>query len=139
MRPPLFDAFVETPRAAPAVPLGLSTRGAPSDIQRSNNGVVETVARADLLWDDEARGLCVRVYGDDSKSFVFVYRIGDRQRFIRIGTSPPLSLQTARTRAKELRSILDKGRDPARESGGEVPPPVENLIQFIAENLATKA
>jgi hypothetical protein len=101
---------------------------------------VETVARADLLWDDEACGLCVRVYGDDSKSFVFVYRTGDRQRFIRIGTSPPWSLRTARARAKELRSILDKGRDPASENGGgKVPPPVENLIQYIAENLSTKA
>jgi len=101
---------------------------------------VDTAARADLLWDDEACGLCVRVFGDDSKSFVFVYRTGDRQRFIRIGKSPPWSLQTARARAKELRSILDEGRDPAREiQGGKVPPPVENLIQYIAENLATKA
>jgi Arm DNA-binding domain len=100
---------------------------------------VETVARADLVWDDEARGLCLRVYGDDSKSFVFVYRIGDRQRFIRIGTSPPWSLEAARARAKELRSIVDKGRDPARENrGGEIPP-VEDLIQYIAENLVTKA
>jgi len=40
--------------------------------------------------------------------------------------------------AKELRSVLDKGRDPARENrGGEVPP-VEDLIQYIAENLVTK-
>ena len=114
--------------------------GTASGVHRSNNEVVETVARADLLWDDEARGLCVRVYGDDSKSFVFVYRTGDRQRFIRIGKSPPWSLQTARARAKELRSILDNGRDPASENGGgKVPPPVENLIQYIAENLSTKA
>jgi Arm DNA-binding domain len=96
---------------------------------------VETVARADLLWDDEARGLCLRVHGDDSKSFVFVYRIGDRQRFIRIGTSPPWSLEAARTRAKELRSIVDKGRDPARENrGGEISP-VEDLIQYIAASV----
>jgi hypothetical protein len=99
---------------------------------------VETVTRADLLWDDEAHGLCLRIYGEDSKSFVFVYRIGDRQRFIRIGTSPPWSLEAARARAKELRSILDKGRDPARENRGDKIPPVEDLIQYIAENLVTK-
>ncbi len=29
--------------------------------------------------DDEARGLCIRGYGDGSQSFIFVYRIGDRQ------------------------------------------------------------
>ena len=100
---------------------------------------MDAAARADLLWDDEVRGLCLRIYGDDSKSFVFVYRFGDRQRFIRIGTSPPWSLKTARDRAKELRSILNKGRDPARENREGVPPPVEDLIQYIAENLVTKA
>jgi hypothetical protein len=47
---------------------------------------VETVAQADLLWDDEARGLCLRVYGD----------------------------------------------------GREISP-VEDLIQYIAENLVKKA
>jgi Arm DNA-binding domain len=102
---------------------------------------VETVARADLLWDDQARGLCLRVYGGGSKSFIFVYRIGDRQRFIRIGTSPPWSLEAARARARELRSIVDQGRDPAaRENRGrETIPPVEDLIQYIAENLVAKA
>ena len=93
--------------------LGYPQGDASSGVQRSKVEVVETVARADLLWDD-SRGLCLRIYRDDSKSFVFVYRIGDRQRFIRIGTSPPWSLKAARARTKELRSILDKGRDPAR-------------------------
>ncbi len=56
-----------------------------------------------------------------SKSFIFVYRIGDRQRFLRIGRSPDWSLKAARMRAKELRSIVDQGRDrpsrrPARPS-----------------------
>jgi hypothetical protein len=90
-----------------------------------NHGcVVENATRPDLIWDDEARGLCLRVYGDDSKSFIFVYRIGDRQRFIRIGTSPPWSLEAARARAKELRPIVDQGRDPAagENRGREIPP-----------------
>ena len=89
--------------------------------------------------DDQVRGLCLRVYGDDSKSFVFVYRIGDRQRFLRIGTSPSWSLKAARARTKELRSILDKGRDPAGENrGGDMPPPGD-FIKYIAENLVAKA
>ena len=92
-----------------------------------------------MLWDDEARGLCVRVHADDAKSFIFVYRFGDRQHFIRVGTSPPWSLEAARARAKELRSILDKGRDPACEKRGREIPPVEDLMQYIAENVGTKA
>jgi Arm DNA-binding domain len=72
----------------------------------------ENATRADLIWDDEARGLCVRVYPDGSNSFIFLYHINGRQRFIRIGCSPGLSLKAARTRAGELRRIVDEGRDP---------------------------
>ena len=99
---------------------------------------MEAPVREDLLWDDEARGLCVRVHADKAKSFIFVYRIGERQRFIRIGTSPPWSLEAARARAKELRSIVDQGRDPARENCGRQFQAVDDLIQYIAENLETK-
>ena len=67
-------------------------------------------AEADLLWDDEVRGLCVRVYGDGSQSFIFLYRISGRQRFIRIGRSPEWSLGASRIRAQELRSIVDQGQ-----------------------------
>jgi Arm DNA-binding domain len=99
---------------------------------------VDIAAREDLLWDDEDRGLCLRVHADGTKSFIFVYRIGDRQRFIRIGNSPQWSLATARTRAKKLRSMVDQGRDPVGENRGPEIPPVEDLIQYIAENLVTK-
>src|SRR5205085_598620 len=84
-----------------------------SGVQSSDSEVTEK--RPDLIWDDEAHGLCIRVYGDGSKSFIVVYRIEDRQRFIRIGRSPRWTLEAARTRAKEARSIIDQGRDPAGE------------------------
>jgi hypothetical protein len=67
-------------------------------------------AEADLLWDDEVRGLCVRVYGDGSQSFIFLHRLSGRQRFIGIGRSPEWSLKTARIKAQELRSIVDQGQ-----------------------------
>jgi hypothetical protein len=35
--------------------------------------------RPDLVWDDQVRGLCVRVYSNGSQSFLFVYRVNDRQ------------------------------------------------------------
>ena len=108
-------------------PIGTETREA-----------VERELRPDLVWDKEAPGLCVRCYGDGAKSFIFVYRIGDRQRFIRIGKTPVWSLETARVRAKELRSIVEQGRDPAREYRGCEIPPVESIIQYITENLVTK-
>lgn len=64
----------------------------------------EPVTRPDVLWDGEAHGRCIRVYSDGSKSYIFVYRIGDRQRYIRIGSSNEWSLKAARNRAKELRT-----------------------------------
>jgi Arm DNA-binding domain len=95
---------------------------------------VETQSR--LIWDDEVPGLCVRAFPDDSMSFIFVYRIEGRQRFIRIGRSPRWSLEKARTRAKELRSIIDQGRDPRGEKreGSQIDQ-VEDLMQYIAEQL----
>ena len=98
--------------------------------------VEETEPRPDLVWDDQVRGLCVRVYGNGLQSFLFVYRINDRQHFISIGKSPVWSLEAARDRAKSLRSVIDQGGDPASynrecDNGGAV----ENVIQYIREHL----
>jgi Arm domain-containing DNA-binding protein len=92
--------------------------------------------RPDLAWDDQARGLCTRVYADGSQSFIFVYRVNDRQRFIRIGKTPVWSLEAARKRANKLRDVVDQGGDPAnynREQ--EKLRPVEAVIEYIAEHL----
>ena len=82
--------------------------------------------------------LCVRVYGDGAQSFLFIYRMNDRQRFLRIGKSPKWSLEAARKRAKELRAVIDQGGDPEiynreRHKIG----PVENLIRYISRELGT--
>jgi Arm DNA-binding domain len=105
----------------------------------ANAEVAEIERRPDLVWDNEAHGLCMRVYGDRATSFIFVYRIAERQRFIRLGKTPVWSLKTARKRAKELRSMVDQGQDPA----GYIPEPtkiepVENVIRYISEHLQTE-
>jgi Arm DNA-binding domain len=95
--------------------------------------------KPDLIWDNEVRGLCLRVHGDGAKSFIFLYRIEGNQRFIRIGHSPTWSLEAARVRARELRAIVTQGHDPRltkyRESGQS--PPVERLIRYITEHVGT--
>ena len=111
----------------------IETVAQPTD---TKSEVAETETRPDLVWVKEAPGLCVRVHGNDAKSFLFVYRIGDRQRFLRIGQTPKWSLAAARNWAKELRVIVDQGRDPEgynreRQKVG----PVENVIRYIAEQL----
>jgi Arm DNA-binding domain len=103
------------------------------------NEAVETEGLPRLIWDDEARGLCVRLYGNGNQSFIFVYRIADRQRFVRIGRSPMWSLTTARSRAKELRQIVEQGRDPAGEKHKLIDvTSVENLIHYISEELPAR-
>jgi hypothetical protein len=101
--------------------------------------VEQTERRPDLIWDAEAPGLCVRISGDGSKSFIFMYRTDDRQRFIRIGNTPIWSLEAARERAKELRAIADHSGDPTsyNPERGTVGP-VENIIRYIAEHLRSQ-
>jgi hypothetical protein len=111
------------------------------EVTGTNDEVVET-ARPDLIWDDEVPGLCLRVYGDGAKLFIFVYRINGQQRFIRIGKTPVWSLEGARIRAEELRSMIDEGRDPRPRKDrerGEMIPPVEDLLRYIAEHVRRKA
>jgi hypothetical protein len=119
--------------------LGVQNAAAGSGEPSESHGIVETETRPDLIWDDEARGLCIRAYGDGSKSFIFVYRIEDRQEFIRIGTTPVWSLDAARKRAKKLRCIIDKGLDPVTyKPTPDNIGPVENIIDYIAEHLRTE-
>jgi hypothetical protein len=100
--------------------------------------VAETGMQPDLVWDDEAPGLCVRIHGNSAKSFIFVYRRDDSQHFLRIGKTPTWSLEAARERAKKLRSILDQGDDPTRYHKQNNVAPVENIIRYIAEQLQSK-
>jgi hypothetical protein len=110
-----------------------------TQLSDTSTEVEQTERRPDLVWDTEPGGLCVRIYGDGSKSFIFVYRTDDRQRFLRIGKTPIWSLEAARDKAKKLRSILDQGGDPASYHERNKVAPVEHVIRYIAEHLQTKA
>jgi Arm DNA-binding domain len=101
-------------------------------------GMAELESGPDLVWDKEAPGLCVRLYGNGSKAFLFVYRLGDRQRFLRIGTTPTWSLRSARKRVTALRSMVDQGHDPATYiPEHDNVEPVETVIRYIANHLQT--
>ena len=105
----------------------------------ANAEATESEMRPDLVWDNETPGLCMRVYGDGAKSFIFVYRIGGRQRFIRIGCSPGLSLKAARTTARELHRIVDEGRDPVGdERDRRWITSFDKFLRHTAEHVSTK-
>jgi hypothetical protein len=134
-RPPDEDDEVVEAETQSANDKIAETGAQPTDMSAE---VEQTERRPDLVWDAEAHGLCVRAYGDGSKSFIFVYRLNDRQHFIRIGKTPTWSLEAARERAKKLRSILDQGEDPASYQKQNTVAPVESVIRFIAEHLRTE-
>ena len=76
-----------------------------------------------VLWDDDVRGLGLRITPKGKKSFVLSYRVGNRKRLLTMGPYGVLTLQEARVRAmKELAAILD-GHDPlaVREEVREAP------------------
>jgi Arm DNA-binding domain len=112
-------------------------RGDPLGAGKRLNAV-ENAARSDLIWDDEARGLCVRAYPDGSHSFIFLYRINGRQRFIRLGRSPGLSLKAARTMARQFCRIVDEGRDPViDERDRRWMTSFDKFLRHIAEHVST--
>jgi integrase len=66
-------------------------------------------------WDKVVRGLGIRVSPKGTKSFVFVYRLGRRQRRMTLGQYPGLTLQDARDQARECQYLVNKGGDPAQD------------------------
>ena len=112
--------------------------------------IAENGTRPDLVWDNEAPGLCVRLLGNGEKSFIFVYRRDNRQRFVSIGNRPKRSLEAARKRAKELRAVIDQGGDPEiyNQERDNFRPinyetkkvrPVEYVIRYITEQLGRES
>ena len=66
------------------------------------------------LWDDNPRGLGVKVNRSGSKSFIVKYRnLEGRQRKFKIGTYGVITLEEARKRAKDYLAKVSAGEDPA--------------------------
>src|SRR5947199_3742326 len=93
-------------------------------MEKLTSALVKGAEAPALLWDSKAPGLCLRAYEGGTKSFLFNYRIGGRERRITIGSYPTWAVDAARERAKELRRIVDQGRDPAQEKREEREAPV---------------
>ena len=68
-----------------------------------------------LLWDSVIPGFGVRVYPSGKKAFVLFYRLNGRQRFFTIGAYGPLTLDQARTLAKQRIGEVVQGEDPVEQ------------------------
>jgi hypothetical protein len=84
-----------------------------------------------FLWDTEARGLGVRVTDGGAKSYIFQGKIKDAIR-ITIGPCNAWSLSDARTEARRLHTLIDKGIDPREQEK-------EKQAEKAAKKAATEA
>src|SRR5688572_1249417 len=69
-----------------------------------------------VLWDDDPRGLGLRVYPSGHKAWLLSYRATGRKRMMALGDYGVLTLDQARSRAKtELAAIENQLLDPLTE------------------------
>jgi integrase len=68
-----------------------------------------------LVFDDEQRGLGVRVSAGGGRSFLAQYRLAGVKRRVSIGSCAAISLAQAREAARAIMGDTAKGRDPASE------------------------
>ena len=66
-----------------------------------------------VVFDDMLAGFGLRLRAGGSRSWVFQYQVGDRQRRMAIGNAPALSLDKAREIAAQLHAKVKLGGDPA--------------------------
>jgi integrase len=83
---------------------------------RLTKRTIEDAGPGSFLWDREVRGFGLRVTNAGSKTFVFRFRSGGRQRCQRIGRYPDLSVSQARLAVERLRSLACGEGGPMRSS-----------------------
>ncbi len=92
-----------------------------------------------IAYDDEVRGLGLRVTAAGAKSFVFNYRIAGKERRYTIGSygRDSWTLTHAKKRAGELRRMVDGGEDPLgqRIEAREAPTVADMCQRFEDEHL----
>jgi integrase len=70
-------------------------------------------SRDAVFWDDNIPGFGVRVREGGSRTWVYRYRIGKKQRAIKLGSVKAVPLAVARENARELAAKIALGADPA--------------------------
>jgi integrase len=85
-----------------------------------------------IVFDDDIPGFGLRLREGGSKTWIYQYRVGPKQRRIVLGPTKKLQLVAARQHAKELQSKITLGKDPAMERE-EARHDAENTVGALAE------
>ena len=90
--------------------------------------------KTSIIWDQEVKGLGVRVTSAGTKAFILNYRVGGRERRATLARCSEISLKSARKRAgQELAAIRSGESDPLerRRKAQEAPTMTELIDQFL--------
>ena len=92
-------------------------------------------AKTRIAWDDQVRGLGVRITPAGVKSFVLNYRVAGRERRMTLGRIAELSLSKARSRAGEELELVRKGIDPLaqKEARRDAPTMAQLFERYVSD------
>jgi len=97
------------PQMFPRGPIGVGLRNSLSDAElKLPAGITDTV-----FWDDDISGFGLRVRESGTRTWIYRYRIGNKQRSITLGSATAVALATARANAGQLEARVRLGGDPA--------------------------
>ncbi|HYQ71565.1 MAG TPA: integrase family protein [Gammaproteobacteria bacterium] len=85
------------------------------------------------LWDSQVPGLGIEVYKSQRKSFIFRYRIHNKQRIIKIGDVVDYDIDQIRDIALANRKKVIEGIDPKLEKGKQAANTVQALFNDYIE------
>jgi integrase len=86
-----------------------------------------------VYYDEDVRGLGVRVTSAGARSWVFNYRASGVERRLTIGDTKAWTVRAARDKANELRRLVDNGGDPMadRHAQRAAPTMTELATQYL--------
>jgi integrase len=66
-----------------------------------------------VVWDDDVAGFGLRLRAGGSRSWIYRYRLGPKQRSVKLGSATSVPLSMARANAIKLEARVRLGEDPA--------------------------
>jgi hypothetical protein len=82
-------------------------------------------------WDDDVAGFGLRLRRGGARSWIYRYRLGTKQRSLKLGNATAVPLTVARANAAQLEARVRLGEDPSRD--------IENAKREAGETFATLA
>jgi integrase len=99
-----------------------------------------------IEWDDDISGLGLRLREGGSRSFIFQYKLGTKERRMALGVATPETVARARRTAGELHARVKLGQDPAsdkveahRQASETFGPSAEEFLDTLRDRYRPKS